>query len=865
MTDEDDKPRSPAPAEPLAPESPGAVRADERRGVDSHAASADSHPASAPPPLEPAPLDELQPDLWDRCAAWLMQSGALPALGLITLAMVVIYIDVFRGEVAGDDLTFHLAESARIADCLRAGDFDLWNPSANGGFASAYYYQVIPQLASALPAALFGHHLFFFQLSVFLPLVLAPVAAYRGMRLLGATPWQAAFAALAVGMLNGESRWGTGNAGTFQVGLYTQTWALAAFPIALGHAVRWATEARGLAPSIAWGAFVALCHPFAGVSLGLALIAGHVGRAVAGLFRGRTVDVDDDDRSLVPSLGERWRSLRRRPWAREFLRLAILAGCLCLAWMPIWLPLIVDYHGFGGFPHRVADEVGPGFQALGKWFASGGILDFKRPLVLTCLLPIVVVFARPQFGRWLWAPVVLYALMLGLGPHMPKTADDLVPAVRFLGAMQVLMALAIGAGSTAIARMLWDAETGSRLARAAPFVLALAGLAAAGFLGYSVVTATPDTMAHELARIITVGQLSPATARWVLLGVLIAIVAALLVVVWPPLHTQYGVRTGVAALAAALIVLLTLPGARALAMRVRVLDDFPGSHGEELRAITWLLQFQPPGRKQVGTGAENHWWNLLSYEYGRRPSLLMMGGGGLQASPNYAILWAMRDHAKNAWVYDAPYLVFHQNNADKMPPGELILRTKNYLVRRLRAPGLVSPVRVTGILPAGREAARAGAISWIKSDQPFRDNVLAYDGFGRPGDAPRGRVLRAFRQPSPGDDADMYAEVNVAVKSTFVARESWHPRWRVYIDRVAAPVRRVTPDFLAVDVPAGRHVLAFRFERPWWAHASWLAWPLVPLAAWLLTRTRRRRPMSMPPRAREPAAPPAPAPPAPRP
>jgi hypothetical protein len=256
----------------------------------------------------------------------MMAHGALPALALITLAMVAIYGHIFAGEVAGDDLTFHMAESARIADCLRVGDFDFWNPSANAGFASAYYYQVVPQLVSAIPAAVFGHHIFFFQLSVFLPLVLAPAAAYRGMRVLGATPWQSAIAALAVGFTNGESRWGTGNAGTFNVGLYTQTWALAAFPIALGHAARWATEARGLAPAIAWGAFVTLCHPFAGVALGVALVAAWAAQFVLAVadaalaVAGRHM-VGDPARSTwsaaVARLGERWRNPPPRRWRGE--------------------------------------------------------------------------------------------------------------------------------------------------------------------------------------------------------------------------------------------------------------------------------------------------------------------------------------------------------------------------------------------------------------------------------------------------------------------------------------------------------------------------------------------------------------------
>jgi hypothetical protein len=811
MTDDDpEAPGGPEPPAASNPEPPAASTPEPPAASNPEPpAASNPEPPAAPgaelmsgirtsmPPRPPEP-----PDSWDRAAEWLMTRGALPALGVLTLGMVIIYARMFLGELAGDDLTFHMAESARISDCLRIGDFDFWNPSANAGFASAYYYQVVPQLVSAIPAAVFGHHLFFFELSVFLPLVLAPACAYRGLRLLGATPWQAAAAALAVGFLNGESRWGTGNAGTFNVGLYTQTWALAVFPIALGHAVRWATHARGLAPAIAWGAFVTLCHPFAGVSLGVALLCGCLVRPVlAGLDRvlaeiGHDVTGDPAGGAISAAkarLGERWRNLPGpwlRAWLGELIRLAILGVCLIVAWMPVWLPLLVDYEGFGGFPHRVNDEIGPGFKTLLSWYAHGGILDFARPVVLTWTLPVVALFARPRFLRWLWTPAMVYAVWLGMGPHLGKTDDDLIPAVRFLGAMQVMIALAVGSGALWLGQALWNAPEGSPLHR--PIRAALTALW----------PARRQAWAREVA-------------------------------------LQYAVRTALASIAAALGVLLVVPGARALASRVHVLGDYEGSHGAELHEITQLLQREAPGRKQVGTGAENHWWNLLSYEYGRRPSLLMMGGGGLQASPNYDFLWTVKDYPKNAWVFDAPILVFQKTNASSMPIGDELFETRNYQARRLPSPGLVSPVQVTGTLPPGRKPARAAAIEWLRSDQPLKDHVLAYAGSGTAGGAPHGTVTRAFRQDSPGDDADIYAEVDVTATTTFMARESWHPRWHAYLDRVEVPVRRVTPDFLAVDVSPGRHVIALRFERPWWAQAAWLAWPLVPLLAWIATRRRR--------------------------
>jgi hypothetical protein len=720
------------------------------------------------------------PDVWDRAGAWFVEHGAVYAVWAVTVGILIIHAHIFTGETAGDDLSFHFAESARISDCLRHFDFDLWNPSANGGYASAYYYQVLPQLASALPAAIFGHHLFWFQLSVVLPHVIAPIAAYRGMRLLGATPWQAAVAAFCVAFMNGESRWGAGNAGTFQVGLYTQTWALCAFPLALGHSARWLQQGTNLASAVAWGAFVFLCHPFAGVTLGLAVLAAWLAQPVLWvfdqLFRALAPLVRGHAGWLDAALADRWENPPKRVMGAELFRGAVLAVLLAVTWLPVILPLLIDREGFGGFPHRVSDEVGPGFKGLWGWVKSGKILDYINPkdphrrfALLTFSLPAIVLFARSTFYRWLWAPALVFALLLGLGPHMGKIGDDLFPPVRALGALQTVVAMGIGAGAILIGKKLWDIS----------------------------------------------GKLFDPF--------------------WP--------RNGIAAAGAVLVVLIIVPGSWALSARVRVLEDVSSSHPDELFEINKALAKLPQGRKQPGPGAENHWWNLLPYTYERVPTTIQMGGGGLQASPNYDFLWTQRDFVKTAWIFDAPYVVFQTSVGSKVPSGEQVGKTENYEIRKLPSPGIVSPVNVTGTLPPGYRHDQPGhkaALDWIRGDQPMKDEVLAYSGWesGLMG-TPAGHTVRAWRQDSPGDDADIVAELEVEKPTTFTVRESWHPRWHAYIDGNEVPVRRVTPDFPAVDVPAGTHVLEMRFERPWWMLASWLAWPLVSLAAWFVLRRRR--------------------------
>lgn len=679
---------------------------------------------------------------WTREVEWLARWGALLLLGVLTGIVAFTYLPVFRGEPCGDDNTFHFAELAHLARSFTAGDLDAWNPAGNSGFASGYYYQVLPQAVPAALSALTGlSPLTCFQLGIFVPLVLAPFAAYRALRVSGADRWVALGAAVAIPYAIGNSRWGHGADGTFTVGLYTQLWALVAFPLALAHAARWIDEARGLGPAVAWGLFVGLCHPFAGITLGIGLAAG------------------------TPwAMFTEWRA-QRSPW-RALLRLAILGGLLVVGSVCAWLPVLVDYDGFGGFPHRVADEIGPGFVKLWSWATHGQLLDQGRLPVLTTLLPMVAVLARaPWLPRW-WAAAIAYGLLLGLGPHLGKTGDDdLFPAVRFYGALQISLAIVAGAGAMVLVQRAW------RVKLAEP---------------------------------------------------------------WRPM-TQAAAAT-LAAICAVFVIGL---GIEAQQSRVKVAADFEAIHRAELGELFDVMATARPGRLQVRAGAENHWAILLPFIYADRPASLVMGGAALQSSPNFVYQWELRDRdpARAAWVFDAPLVLLKSERSGEIAGGAVLARNDAYELRELPSPGLVGPVQVMGALPAGRKEARAAGVRWLWTEMPYENRVLAHHGSGDAGPAPSGETLAVRRAPSA-----IAADVIAEGPTTFVIRESWHPRWTATLDGAPARIRRVTPDYMAIDVPPGEHTFVLRFERPRWTWLLWFLWPWLALAGWAgETIIRRRR------------------------
>lgn len=379
------------------------------------------------------------------------------ALAALCLVQLLALAPALVDGAWGSDMSLHLAETADLARALAAGDGDLWNASANLGFPSAYYYQSLPQLATALASVVTGGAISIvtlFELSLALPFVLLPLACWRAGRLVGLGRAEAFGVAAAMTAVASSNTWGLGLDSTLTRGIYTQAWAMLFYPLALAHGWRWLQGGRGLAATTIHALLCGLSHPFIAVCLAPALV-------------------------LTPW----WRA----GWRVALGRAALLAAAVLAASAFFWLPILVTYDHFGGFPNRGNSEQGIPPVELLRLLVTGEILDHDRVPVLGVLVAAAVAIAIARRHAVLGVLLVhgaVFGALIAIGASVGPTEDDLVPAIRFLAPMQLALAAAAGvaAGWLATAAL---ARARRRLPRRA-HLAAAAALAAIAIAGSAV-------------------------------------------------------------------------------------------------------------------------------------------------------------------------------------------------------------------------------------------------------------------------------------------------------------------------------------------------------------------------------------------
>ncbi|MCU0506209.1 MAG: YfhO family protein, partial [Chloroflexi bacterium] len=98
-------------------------------------------------------------------------------------------------------------------------------------------------------------------------------------------------------------------------------------------------------------------------------------------------------------------------------------------------------------------------------------------------------------------------------------------------------------------------------------------------------------------------------------------------------------------------------------------------------------------------------------------------------------------------------------------------------------------------------------LAWLRSADPAAGRVIRWDYMqpaGPPAPTPGcegGGTVHAERVVQ---DA-ISVEVECAGAATLEIRATYHPNWRVFVDGVQAPAYMVSPSYIGVDLPAGRH------------------------------------------------------------
>ena len=157
------------------------------------------------------------------------------------------------------------------------------------------------------------------------------------------------------------------------------------------------------------------------------------------------------------------------------------------------------------------------------------------------------------------------------------------------------------------------------------------------------------------------------------------------------------------------------------------------------------------------------------------------------------------------------------------------------------ANGYFDLVDVPAAVPVTRDDFLDTNLRWLKTVGPSTRQHLRLD---LPGSAPVALSPPAVASQAPGEilnakqTGEVYQAEFLAARSAWALfKMTWHPNWKAWIDGQPQETAMLSPGFVGVPVPAGRHTLLFRYEPGYWK--LWMALAGV-LAVLVMALTERR-------------------------
>ena len=193
--------------------------------------------------------------------------------------------------------------------------------------------------------------------------------------------------------------------------------------------------------------------------------------------------------------------------------------------------------------------------------------------------------------------------------------------------------------------------------------------------------------------------------------------------------------------------------------------------------------------------------------------LLAIGSPLQGLALNSALLLRFRDG--DAGLYDAfdVRTVVTPTTATVPAFFQPIVRTGRYAVWQVQTTGIAHYVEITDRRPAQNQGELySGASDWFVSAAPGAHQVTRWD-YDR-SSAPAAPFTPIPRCPNGGRTLEEHVasqRISLVVECTsagaLALKMSYHPNWRVQLDGADVPTYMVSPGFIGIDVPAGRHRL----------------------------------------------------------
>ncbi len=239
-----------------------------------------------------------------------------------------------------------------------------------------------------------------------------------------------------------------------------------------------------------------------------------------------------------------------------------------------------------------------------------------------------------------------------------------------------------------------------------------------------------------------------------------------------------------------------------------------------LEAIVETLKSYPTGGR-VYAGLREDWGKQLSLGSLNVRDVLIFNDISVAGPPyqglslNSSLIWWFRDQDASQYdLVDARYVI---TPATLRVPDfyRLIQRSGKYALYQVATKGVAEYVAIASRQEKATERELFDAnVAWFRSDQPGADQFIHWD-YATPAGPPdlSGGCPDGGKTLFEADEANSFqVVVECPTAADLMLKVSYHPNWTVTVDGQPTSTFMVSPSYVGIHLPAGKHQVAATYR-----------------------------------------------------